>query len=134
MVPRGFHQFRHGKERGLQPTDIGGPDARSAVAEADVVPTPWLMFVALSFKVENIAARGYVSTGERRGRPCRSITTETLTKMAGPLDQLYKCCVCNPGKCPDTQRMVFASRPGSRDIAHDRYLCIAVEWCEPPQG
>ena len=33
---------------------------------------------------------------------------------------------CNPGKRPDTRKMVFASRTGSRDIVRDRYLCIAV--------
>jgi hypothetical protein len=54
------------------------------------------------------------------------ITSETLAKTVDQLDQLYKCSGCNPGKRPDTRRMVFASRTGSRDIAHDRYLCIAV--------
>jgi hypothetical protein len=63
---------------------------------------------------------------EKRGRPSRSITTETLAKTVDQLDQHYSCSGCNPGKCPDTRRMVFASRTGSRDIAHDRYLCIAV--------
>src|SRR5260370_34223126 len=38
----------------------------------------------------------------------------------------YKCIGCSPGKRPDTGRMVFASRTGSRDIAHDRYLGIDV--------
>jgi Tol biopolymer transport system component len=54
------------------------------------------------------------------------ITTETLTKTVDQLDQHYKCYVCNLGIRPDTRRMVFASRTGSRDIVHDRYLCIAV--------
>src|SRR5216684_1334916 len=45
----------------------------------------------------------------------------------------YKCSGCNPGKCPDTRRMVFASRTGSRDIACDSYLCIAVWRSEPPR-
>src|SRR5262249_59349987 len=67
-----------------------------------------------------------VGAGEKRGRPSRSITTETLAKTVDQLDQHYKCSGCNPGKCPATRRMVFASRTGSRDIAHDRYLCIAV--------
>ena len=67
-----------------------------------------------------------VGAGEQRRRPSRSITTETLAKTVDQLDQHYKCSGCNPGKCPDTRRMVFASRTGSSDIAHDRYLCIAV--------
>ena len=67
-----------------------------------------------------------VSTGEKRGRPSRSITTETLTKTVDQLDQHYKCYVCNLDIRPDTRRMVFASRTGSRDIVHDSYLCIAV--------
>src|SRR5882757_7281747 len=66
-----------------------------------------------------------VSTGEKRGRPSRSITTETLTKTVDQLDQHYKCYVCNLGIRPDTRRMVFASRTGSRDIVHDSYLCIS---------
>jgi len=33
---------------------------------------------------------------------------------------------CNPGKRPDTRRMVFASRTDRSDIAHDRYSCIAA--------
>src|SRR5262249_13374796 len=74
-----------------------------------------------------------VITGEKRGRPSRSITTETVAKTVDQLDQHYKCSGCNPGKCPDTRRMVFASRTGSRDIAHDRYFCIAVLRSEPPQ-
>src|SRR5436305_15172870 len=74
-----------------------------------------------------------VSTGEKRRRPSRSFTTETLAKTIDQLDQHYKCSGCNPGKCPDTRRMEFASRTGSRDIAHDRYLCIAVWRSEPPQ-
>jgi AraC-like DNA-binding protein len=56
----------------------------------------------------------------------RSITTETLAKMVDQREGHYKCSGCNPGKCLDTRRMVFASRTGSRDIAHDRYSCIAV--------
>src|SRR5262245_13087829 len=67
--------------------------------------------------------RYLVSTGKKRGRPSRSITTETLT-MVDQLDQHYKRSGCNPGKCPDTRRMVFASRTGSRDIARDRYLAV----------
>jgi hypothetical protein len=67
-----------------------------------------------------------VSTGEKRGRLSRSITTETLAKMVDQLDQHYKCCGCNPGKRPDTRRMVFVSRTGSRDIEHDSYLRIVV--------
>ena len=63
---------------------------------------------------------------EKRGRPSRSITTETLTKTVDQLDQHYKCYVYNLGIHPDTRRMVFASRTGSRDIVHDSYLCIAV--------
>ena len=54
------------------------------------------------------------------------IKTETLAKTVDQPDQQYRCCGCNPGKCPDTQRMVFASRTGSRDIVLDRYSCIAV--------
>jgi hypothetical protein len=50
----------------------------------------------------------------------------TLAKTVDQLNQHYKCSGCNPGKCPDTRRMVFASRTGSRDIAHDRYLCISL--------
>jgi len=66
-------------------------------------------------------------------RPSRSITSETLTKMVDPLHQHHKCSGCNPGKCPDTGKMVFVSWTGSRDIAHDTYLCI-VDWrSEPPQ-
>jgi hypothetical protein len=49
-----------------------------------------------------------VSTGEKRGHPSRSITTETQT--VDQLDQHYKCSRRNPGKCPDTRRIVFASR------------------------
>jgi hypothetical protein len=64
--------------------------------------------------------------GREARQPSRSIKTETLARTVDQLDQQYKCCGCNPGKCPDTQRMVFASRTGSRDIVHDRYLCIAV--------
>ena len=58
-------------------------------------------------------------------RPSRSITTETLAKTLDQLDLHYRCCGYNPGKCPDTRGMVFASSAGSRDIAHDRYLCIS---------
>jgi hypothetical protein len=65
--------------------------------------------------------------------PARSITTETPAKTVDQMDQHYKCSGYNPGKYPDTRRMVFASRTGSRDIAHDRYLCIAVWRSEPPQ-
>src|SRR5262249_9992043 len=53
----------------------------------------------------------------------------TLAKTADPLDQLDNTCKysgCNPGKCRDTRRMVFASRTGRPDIADDRYLCISV--------
>jgi hypothetical protein len=50
----------------------------------------------------------------------------TLAKTVDQLHQHYKCSGCNPGKCPDTRRMVFASRTGNRDIAHDRYLCISL--------
>ena len=64
--------------------------------------------------------------GREARRPSRSITTETLTKTVDQLDQHYKCYVCNLGIHPDTRRMVFASRTGSRDIVHDSYLCIAV--------
>jgi hypothetical protein len=46
--------------------------------------------------------------------------------MIDQLVQHYRYSGCNPGKCPDTRRMVFVSRTGSRDIVHDRYLCIAV--------
>jgi hypothetical protein len=67
-----------------------------------------------------------VSTGEKRGRLSRSITTETLAKTIDQPDEHYKCSGRNPGKCPDIRRMVFALRTGSRDIAHDRYLCIGV--------
>ena len=67
-----------------------------------------------------------VSPGEKLGRPSRSITTEILTKTADQLDQHYKRYVCNLGIRPDTRRMVFASKTGSRDIVHDSYLCIAV--------
>jgi hypothetical protein len=38
----------------------------------------------------------------------------------------YKCIGCSPGKHSDTRRMAAASGTGSRDIVHDRYLCIAV--------
>jgi hypothetical protein len=64
--------------------------------------------------------RYLVSTGEKREPPSRSITSETLTKTIDQLNQHYKCCGCNPGKCPDIRRMGFASRTGSRDIAHDK--------------
>jgi hypothetical protein len=74
-----------------------------------------------------------VSTGENRGQPLRSVTTETPTRTADQPGQLCSCSGCNPGKYPDTQRMVFAARPGSRDIAHDRHSCIAVWWSEPPR-
>ena len=57
---------------------------------------------------------------------------ETLAKTAAQLDQHYKCSGGSPGKRPDTRRMVFSSTTRSRDIAHDRYLCIA--WRSgPPQ-
>ena len=46
----------------------------------------------------------------------------------------YRCSGRNPGKRPDIRRKVFASRTGSRDIAHDTYLCIAVSPFERPQG
>jgi hypothetical protein len=58
-------------------------------------------------------------------RPSRSIAAETLAKTVDQLDRHYRCHGCNPGKCPDTRRMVFASTTGSRDIAHNRYLCIS---------
>ena len=38
----------------------------------------------------------------------------------------YKCIGCSPGIHSDTRRMAAASRTGRCDIAHDRYLCIAV--------
>jgi len=65
-----------------------------------------------------------VSTGEKRRRD--QLRRKSWPRRSTGGTQLYKCSVCNPGKCPDTQRMVFASRPGSPDIAHDRYVCIAV--------
>src|SRR5664279_5524871 len=52
----------------------------------------------------------------------RSITKETLTNTVDQLDQHYKCYVYNLGIHPDTRRMVFASRTGSRDIVHDLSL------------
>ena len=42
------------------------------------------------------------------------------------LDEHYKCSGCNLGKRLDTRWMVFASRTGRSDVAHDRYVCIAV--------
>ena len=72
-----------------------------------------------------------VSTGEKRGRPSRSITTETLARTVDQLDQHYKCSGCNLGKRPDTRRMVFVSWTGSRDTAHDRCLRIAAWRIEP---
>jgi hypothetical protein len=67
-----------------------------------------------------------VSTGEKRGRPSRSFTTETLTKTVDHLHRHYKRYVCNRGIHPGTRRMVFSSTTGSRDIVHDSCLCIAV--------
>jgi hypothetical protein len=65
-----------------------------------------------------------LGTGERRGRPSRSITSENLAMTVDPLYLHHTCSGCNPGKCPDTGKMVFVSRTGSRDIAHDSCLCI----------
>jgi hypothetical protein len=59
-------------------------------------------------------------TSENCGRPSRSITSETLAKTIDQLHQHRNCSGCNPGKRPDTRPMVFASRTGNRDIAHDR--------------
>jgi hypothetical protein len=62
----------------------------------------------------------------REARAALLITTETLAKPVDQLNQHYKRCGRNPGKYPDTRRMVFASKTGSRDIALDRFLRIAV--------
>jgi hypothetical protein len=71
--------------------------------------------------------------GRERGRPSRSITTETPTKTVDQLEQHYKCSACNPGKRPDTRKSEFGLVSGSRDTAHDSYLRIAVLRCEPPR-
>ena len=73
-----------------------------------------------------ISEVGPCQHGREAKLPSRSTTTETLAKTVDQLDQHYRYSGCNPGKCPDTRRMVFASTTGSRDIAHDRYLCISV--------
>ena len=38
----------------------------------------------------------------------------------------YKRIGCSPGKHPDTRTMATGSDEDSRDILHDRYLCISV--------
>jgi hypothetical protein len=60
-----------------------------------------------------------------------SLTAAKSTSVI--LAQHYKRSGCNPGKCPDTRRMVFASWTGRRGIVHDTYLCIAVWRSEPPR-
>jgi hypothetical protein len=102
--------------RGYQPTDprVG------AASEA----TRLLSSVSLSIE------RGETQFASQRSRlfsvGALMAHPGTLAKTVDQLDQHYKCSGCNPGKCPDTRRTVFASRTGSRDIAHDRYLCISV--------
>jgi len=51
-----------------------------------------------------------------------------------PVPNQCKYIGCNPGKHSDTRKMATASDEGSRDIEHDRYLCIAVWLCERPRS
>jgi len=99
-------------------------------AKVDFQPTPLRQYSVAPIHCLPIAEVGPARSPRQRGREARAAFAinyaETLAKTVEQLDQHYKCCGRNPGKCPDTRRMVFASRTGSRDIAHDRYLCIAV--------
>jgi hypothetical protein len=101
------------------PTGTTGVDTRTCQQS-------WLPRTVAKFGFVLVNCAGVHAPPVRPTLPSRSITTETPAKTVDRLDQHYKCSGCNPGKCPDTRRMVFASRIGSRDIAHDRYLCTAV--------
>jgi hypothetical protein len=59
-------------------------------------------------------------------RPSAVSSTAAKDAPVIPVLNQYNCIGCNPGKRPDTQRMIFALTTGNRDIAHDRYFCIAV--------
>jgi hypothetical protein len=87
-------------------------------------PTPRMLWIrGASFGASTLRH------GQEARRPSRSITTETPAKTVDQLDQHYKCSGCNPGKCPDTLRMVFCfkdrqSRYRARQVF--MHYCLAV--------
>ena len=105
----------------------------------------------LSRPIPRLLHHGQAAAGQCRGarnRPLAEGAELIRAKSAGgPRDQLRG----NPSQdgrpstritsvagailvnCPGTRRMVFAPRTGSRDIARDTHLCIAVYRSEPPQ-
>ena len=49
-----------------------------------------------------------------------------LQKAVIPVLNQYKSIGCSPGKHPDTRTRATGSDDDSRDIVHDRCLCIAA--------
>ena len=78
------------------------------------------------FNAKTLKLYGKIKFARSAGGLRDQLRRKPLAKTVNQLEQHYKYYVCNLGIRPDTRRMVFASRTGSRDIVHDSYLCIAV--------
>ena len=70
-------------------------------------------------------------TGRKRLEPRAKFHGQRVTGDDGGTSVIlvlnqYKRIGCSPGKHPDTRTMATGSAEDSRDILHDRYLCISV--------